>query len=75
MNKQISTDTGVTLTWTQTVNNMQMYNVYNGEYPFDIYLGYVAADTPEEALQIAINQYGKEYPHPVIEEMPGHSVH
>jgi len=32
--------------------------VYNGEYPFDTVLGTVVAETPEEALKKALEQYG-----------------
>jgi hypothetical protein len=54
---------------------MKMYSVYSGEYPFDTYIGYVSGDTPEQALDSAVQQFGKEFPHPVIEEMAGHEVH
>jgi len=37
---------------------MNTYLVYNGEYPFDQVLGTVVADTPEAALQKALEQYG-----------------
>lgn len=46
---------------------MNTYAVYNGEYPFDMYLGTVSAADEEQALSLAIQQFGKEYPHPVIE--------
>lgn len=42
------------------------FNVYNGEYPFDQLLGVVAADTAEEALQLALQAYGKLHPHCVV---------
>ena len=56
-------------------DSMNTYNVYNGEYPFDIYVGYVSAEDELTALNAAIAQYGKEYPHPVIEPMQGHELH
>jgi hypothetical protein len=34
------------------------YLVYSGEYPFDVVLGTVVADTPEDALKMALEQYG-----------------
>ena len=46
---------------------MNTYSVYNGEYPFDMYLGTVSAIDEEQALSLAIQQFGKEYPHPIIE--------
>jgi len=39
-------------------STMNTYLVYNGEYPFDQVLGTVVADTPEAALQKALEQYG-----------------
>jgi hypothetical protein len=43
------------------------FNVFNGEYPFDQLLGQVEAETDEEALALAVKQYGKQHPHPVVE--------
>ena len=47
---------------------MKTYSVFNGEYPFDIFLGVVSGDTPEAALEMAIRLSNDNYPHPVIEE-------
>ena len=47
---------------------MNVYVVYNGEYPFDVFVGHVSAETAEDALNKAINQFGNEFPHPVVEE-------
>jgi hypothetical protein len=47
---------------------MKTYNVYTGEYPFTDWIGYVTADTPEEALDSAIKTLGGAFPHPVIGE-------
>ena len=55
---------------------MKTYNVYNGEYPFDIFIAQL--EGPEdavEALQIAIDKFGEEYPHPVIEEVQPASMY
>jgi hypothetical protein len=44
------------------------YLVYLGVYPFDEIIGKVSADTHEEGLVIAINQYKQiGVPSPVIE--------
>jgi len=32
--------------------------VYSGEYPFDMVIGSVVADTAEEALALALKEYG-----------------
>jgi hypothetical protein len=45
---------------------MHVFNVFNGEYPFDQHLGCVSAETAEEALVIALKQYGN---HCVVEPM------
>lgn len=43
-----------------------LFNVFNGEYPFDVLLGVVEApeDKPEVALAQAISMFGG---HPVVE--------
>ena len=40
------------------------YLVLDGEYPFDVVLGLVQADTAEQALQQAKQEHGG---HPVVE--------
>lgn len=54
---------------------MQMFSVFNVEYPFEEYVGYVSAETADEALAKAIKQFGEKYPHPVVEVMVGHEYH
>lgn len=44
------------------------FNVYNGEYPFDKFLGTVTADTAETALKIALKVYGNDYPHCIVSQ-------
>ena len=46
---------------------MNTYAVLSGDYPFDVYVGSVTADDETQALEKAIQLFGKEYPHPVIE--------
>lgn len=47
------------LTPTSPRGDPQMtFLVYNGEYPFDTVLGTVVAETPEDALKKALEQYG-----------------
>jgi phosphopantothenate synthetase len=48
------------------------FNVFNGEYPFDILIGQLTAETAEEALKVAVQDYGKQYPHPVVEPVVEH---
>ena len=44
------------------------FNVFNGEYPFDIHLGEVTAENPEDALQAALTQFRTvDHPHPVVQ--------
>jgi hypothetical protein len=47
---------------------MNVYVVYTGEYPFADFLGHISAETAEEALAKAIKHFGKEFPHPVVQE-------
>jgi len=42
------------------------FNVYNGEYPFDKFLGTVTANDAETALKIALKVYGNDHPHCVV---------
>lgn len=54
---------------------MKTYAVYDGVYPFEFHLGTVQAPDELTALNIAIDTYGKDFPHPVVMEEPNIYVH
>lgn len=59
---------------------MKQYNVFKGTYPFNEYMATVEADSPEEALALALDKvdHTAEDPgmrHPVVEEANGHTLH
>jgi hypothetical protein len=47
-----------------------MYNVFNGEYPFDIHIATVEAEDEIAALKKALQLFSKEYPHCVVDRVP-----
>ena len=45
---------------------MTTYNIYLGEYPFDVMLGFCVAETAEQALDMAIEMMKGIDNHPVV---------
>ena len=48
-----------------------LFNVYSGEYPFDIQIGTIEAPDADKALELAVVRYSEDYPHPVIGPIEG----